>query len=34
MRSLLPVLTMFAALSAGTLEIGEMESVFPSPFDT
>jgi len=25
---------MFAALSAGTLEIGEMESVFPSPFDT
>jgi hypothetical protein len=34
MKILLPVLAILAALSAGTLEIGEMESVFHSPFDT
>lgn len=33
MKSLLPILTILAALTAGTVEIGEMEEAFNSPFD-
>jgi hypothetical protein len=33
MKSILPFLTVIAFLTAGAVEIGEMEAPFNSPFD-